>query len=43
MATRGILIVCAVGLSLAFGHTAGAVETLDWEDLAPPLVKHRTR
>jgi hypothetical protein len=31
-----ILIVLAVGVSLAFAHTAGAVETLDWEDLAPP-------
>ena len=36
MVTRAILIVCAVGLSLAFAHAAGAVETLDWKDLAPP-------
>ena len=36
MFRRAILIVLAVGLSLTFAHTAGAVETLNWEDLAPP-------
>ena len=36
MFRRAILIVFAVGLSLTFAHTAGAVETLNWEDLAPP-------
>ena len=36
MFRRAILIVLAVGLSLTFAHTAGAVETLSWEDLAPP-------
>ena len=36
MFRRAILIVFAVGLSLTFAHTAGAVETLSWEDLAPP-------
>jgi hypothetical protein len=36
MFRRAILIVFAVGLSLTFAHAAGAVETLDWEDLAPP-------
>ena len=36
MFRRAILIVFAVGLSLTFAHTAGAVETLRWEDLAPP-------
>jgi uncharacterized protein len=36
MAKRASLIVCAVGLGLAFAHTASAVEALDWQDLAPP-------
>lgn len=36
MFRRAIPIVLAIGLSLTFAHTAGAVETLDWEDLAPP-------
>ena len=36
MFRRAIPIVLAIGLSLTFSHTAGAVETLDWEDLAPP-------
>jgi hypothetical protein len=36
MLRRAILIVFAVGLSLTFAHTAGAVETISWEDLAPP-------
>ena len=36
MFRRAIRIVLAVGLSLTFAHTAGAVETLSWEDLAPP-------
>ena len=36
MAKHAILIACAVGLSLTFAHTAGAAETLKWEDLAPP-------
>ena len=36
MFRRAILIVLAFGLSLTFAHTAGAVETLSWEDLAPP-------
>lgn len=33
---RGALIVLAVGLSLTLGHTAGAVEIVDWDDLVPP-------
>ena len=36
MFRRAILIVFAVGLSLTFAHTAGAVETISWENLAPP-------
>lgn len=36
MFRRAILIVLAVGLSLTFAPAAGAVETLKWEDLAPP-------
>ncbi len=35
MFRRAISIVLAVGLSLTFAHSAGAVETLKWEDLAP--------
>ena len=30
------LLVLAVGLSLTLGHTAGAVENVDWDDLTPP-------
>lgn len=33
---RAILLAFALGLSLTFAQTAGAVETLSWEDLAPP-------
>jgi hypothetical protein len=33
---RAILIVFAIGLGLTFAHTAGAAETLSWENLAPP-------
>jgi uncharacterized protein len=33
---RALLLAFAVGLSLTFAHTAAAVETLKWEDLAPP-------
>ena len=33
---RAILLAFALGLSLTFAQTAGAVETLSWEELAPP-------
>jgi uncharacterized protein len=36
MFSRALLIVLAIGLSLTFAHSAGAAETLNWEDLAPP-------
>ena len=36
MVRYAVLIVVAVGLSLTFAQSAGAVETLKWEDLAPP-------
>ena len=36
MFRRAILIVLAVGLSLTSAYTAGAVETISWENLAPP-------
>src|SRR5262245_36029310 len=38
MVKRGtvILLALAIGLNPAFAHAAGAVETLKWDDLAPP-------
>ena len=36
MFRRAILIVLAVGLSPTSAYTAGAVETISWENLAPP-------
>jgi hypothetical protein len=33
---RAILLAVAIGLNPAFAQEAGAVETLKWEDLAPP-------